>query len=66
MKVWKSRMEQPINQSLITLEETAAAKTGVKDRLFKRHGSWRSENAKDRYVKDNLKELLSVSRNLDI
>ena len=45
---------------------TAAEKAGVKDRLFKRHGRWRSENAKDCYVKDNLKELLTVSRNLGV
>ena len=35
---------------------TAAANAGVKDRLFKKHGRWRSENAKDGYVKDNIKE----------
>ena len=31
---------------------TAAANAGVPDRLFKRHGHWRSENAKDGYVND--------------
>ena len=40
---------------------TAAANTGIRDRLFKRHGRWRSENAKDGYVKDKLS---SLSRNL--
>ena len=34
---------------------TAAANARIKDRLFKRHGRWRSETAKDGYVKDNLK-----------
>lgn len=29
---------------------TAAANAGVPDRLFKRHGRWRSESAKDGYV----------------
>ena len=45
---------------------TAAADAGIEDRLFKRHGRWRSETAKDGYVKDNLKELLSVSLSLGI
>ena len=37
---------------------SAAANAGVPDRMFKRHGRWRSENAKDSYVKDSLKERL--------
>ena len=45
---------------------TAAANRGVPDRLFKRHGRWISESAKDGYVKDNLKKLLSVSQQLGI
>ena len=45
---------------------TAAANAGIPDRLFKRHGRWSSENAKDGYVKDNLNSLLSVSRALGI
>jgi len=45
---------------------TAAAKFGVPDRLFKQHGRWKSENAKDGYVESSLKELLSVSKNLGI
>ena len=40
---------------------TLAANAGVNDRLFKRHGRWKSETAKDGYVKDNLDSLLSVS-----
>jgi pyocin large subunit-like protein len=31
-----------------------AANNNVIDRLFKAHGRWRSENAKDGYVKDSL------------
>ena len=31
---------------------TAAANAGVNDRLFKRHGRWRSDKAKGGYVKD--------------
>ena len=30
-------------------------------RLFKRHGRWRSETAKDGYVKDSMSALMSVS-----
>ena len=45
---------------------TAAVIAGVNDRLFKRHGRWRSEKAKDGYVKDNLEALLSVSKSSEI
>ena len=31
---------------------TTAANAGVPDCLFKRHGHWRSESAKDGYVED--------------
>ena len=37
---------------------SAAARAGVPDRLFKRHGRWRSENAKDGYTKDALTDRL--------
>ena len=45
---------------------TAAANAGVPDRLFKRHGRWRSENAKDGYVKDNLEARLTVSKRIGL
>ena len=45
---------------------SAAANEGVKDRLFKRHGRWVSENAKDGYVKDSMSERLSVTKSLGI
>ena len=45
---------------------TAAANNGVPDRLFKRHGRWKSELAKDGYVKDKLKERLQVSLKLGL
>ena len=45
---------------------TLAANAGVPDRLFKRHGRWRSENAKDGYVKDAVKARLSVTKSLDM
>ena len=43
---------------------TAAANTGV--RLFKRHGRWASESAKDGYVQDCLSSRLSISKALSI
>ena len=45
---------------------TAAANAGVPDRLFKRHGRWRSEAAKDGYIKDSVQALLSVSKGLNL
>ena len=40
---------------------TAAANADVPDRLFKRHGHWKSESAKDGYIKDSLGKRLKVS-----
>ena len=45
---------------------TAAANAGVPDRLFKRHGRWKSESAKDGYVKDSLESRLTVSKSLGV
>ena len=45
---------------------SAAANAGVPDRLFKRHGRWKSDRAKDGYVKDNVSSLLSVTRALGL
>lgn len=45
---------------------TRAANTGINDRLFKRHGRWRSEQAKDGYVKDSMDSRLSVSKSLGL
>ena len=45
---------------------SAAAGAGVPDRLFKRHGRWRSENAKDGYIKDSLESRLSVSQRIGV
>ena len=41
-----------------------AAYNGVSDRLFKRHGRWKSDRAKDGYIKDRLESLLSATKNL--
>ena len=45
---------------------TAAANNEVADRLFKKHGRWRSEVAKDGYIKDSLQYRLSVTNNLGL
>ncbi|XP_071143820.1 uncharacterized protein [Mytilus edulis] len=45
---------------------TTCANLSISDRLFKRHGRWRSETAKDGYIKDSLKDRLIVSENLGL
>ena len=45
---------------------SAAANAGVSDRLFKRHGRWRSDNAKDGYIEDSMQSRLSVTQCLGI
>ena len=45
---------------------SAAANAGIPNGLFKRHGQWHSENAKDGYVKDFLETRLSVSRDIGL
>ena len=45
---------------------SAAAHSGIEDRLFKYHGRWKSESAKDGYVKDSVSRKLSVSKSLGL
>ena len=45
---------------------SAAANAGVQDRLFQRHGRWKTVSAKNGYVEDRLDSRLSVSRMLGI
>ena len=45
---------------------STAAQTDVPDGLFKRHGRWRSETAKDGYVQDKLEDRLLVSHSLNV
>lgn len=45
---------------------TLAANSGVEDRMFKRHGRWASESAKDGYIKDSLETRLQVSKSLEL
>ena len=45
---------------------TRAANVDVPDRLFKEHGSWKSERAKDGYVVSKLQSRLSVTANMGL
>ena len=45
---------------------TAAANQGTSERLFKVHGRWRSDNSKDRYVRDSIHRRLKVTLNLGL
>lgn len=45
---------------------TAAANLDIPDRLFKAHGRWRSETAKNGYIQDNIEKVLSVSKKLGL
>ena len=42
------------------------ANSRLLDRCFKRHGRWKSENAKDGYIKDDIKSRLEVSNSLGL
>ena len=41
---------------------SVAARAGVLDRLFKQHGRWKSDKAKDGYIEDSVENRLSVTR----
>ena len=45
---------------------SGAANAGVPDRMFKRHGRWHSENAKDSYIADSLQNRLQVSEDIGL
>ena len=45
---------------------TAAANLGINDRLFQKHGRWKSEKVKNGHLHENLRALLSVSNNLGL
>ena len=44
----------------------AAASLGVSDRLFQKHGRWKSERVKNRYIYENIPVLLQVTKNLGL
>ncbi|MCH2390805.1 MAG: tyrosine-type recombinase/integrase, partial [Nitrospinales bacterium] len=45
---------------------TAAAAGGASDRLLGKHGRWKSEKSRDRYVKDSVENRLSVTKAMNI
>ncbi|XP_067653233.1 uncharacterized protein [Haliotis asinina] len=45
---------------------SAAANNGIPDRMFKRHGRWKSENAEDGYIKDSIDNKMEVSLSLGL
>jgi len=45
---------------------TVAANSFVNDRCLKRHGRWKCDSSKDRYIVDSLDNRLSVSRSLNL
>ena len=45
---------------------TMAANNGVSDRVFQRHGRWKSVQAKNIYVDDDLNQRLSVTKSLGL
>lgn len=45
---------------------TAAANAGVPDRVFKRHGRWKTDGAKDGYIEDSVGKRLEVSKQLGL
>ena len=45
---------------------TAAANQEVPDRLFKIHRRWRSDDSKDRYIKDSIDRRLHITLNLGL
>jgi hypothetical protein len=45
---------------------TATSAAGIDDRLFKKHGRWKSDKAKGGYVKESITDRLLVSKKLGI
>ena len=45
---------------------TAAAGSGMPDRLFKKHGLWRSGTAKDGYIEDSMEQHLWVTEQIGL
>ena len=52
-----------LHKNLISAGATAAAAANVEDRLLKKHGRWKTDKNKDGYVKKNISERLSVTKN---
>ena len=52
--------------SLRSGDASAAAKLDINDRVFKKHGRWKSDKLKDSYDHEHIESKLSVSRNLGL
>ena len=52
--------------SLRSVAATAAANTGICDRLFQKHGGWLSDSDKDGYVEEDLQQHLLVTKGLGV
>ena len=45
---------------------SSAAENGIPDRMISKHGRWKSEGARNGYIKDSVENRLSISRNLGL
>ncbi|XP_065195395.1 uncharacterized protein LOC135826722 [Sycon ciliatum] len=45
---------------------STAASAGTADRLIKRHGGWKSDSSKNRYIEESLPQLLQLSQSLGL
>ena len=45
---------------------SSAAENGVPDRMISKHGRWKSEGARNGYIRDSLENRLSVTQNLGL
>ena len=45
---------------------SSAANNGINDRIFQRHGRWKSAEAKNIYVDDSIEQRLTVSKRLGL
>ena len=52
--------------SLRSRGATTASDVGINDRLFQKHGRWRSEKVKDGYVHEKVRALLRVSKKFSL
>ena len=44
----------------------AANSDGVSDRCIKRHGRWKTDSSKDRYIQDSTAKKLSITKKLKL
>jgi hypothetical protein len=49
-----------------SVQQVSNQNKGFEDRLFKKHGRWKTDRAKDGYAKENIVERVSVTKQLSI